>query len=89
MLFARDTWEMTVRIITTNENCHFNDHDFLGNGRCKWCDKFSVDYLWYIQYEKAERDGRTHGDHFHRTLLTRDKCTKEYRYVDPVEVWDE
>ena len=50
-----------------------NDHNYKG-AQCTECGKTSGAMLLLIQYEKAEKEGRCHGDHFHRTLENKAKC---------------
>lgn len=59
-----------------NPECHFGDHDFLRNGHCKWCNDFNGDWLQWQRYEKADREGRTHFDHFHLTVEAKEKCRR-------------
>ena len=68
-----------------NENCHYGDHDFERNGRCRHCDAFNGGWLAYQAREKAEHLGLTHGDHFHRTAAAKDTCRTETRYPWPAE----
>ena len=63
-----------------NADCHYGDHDFERNGRCRHCDAFNGGWLAWQAQEKAERLGLTHGDHFHRTPEAKAACRREIRY---------
>jgi hypothetical protein len=50
-----------------NPDCHFGDHWWLRNGQCRDCSAFNGGWLNWMRVEKAQREGRHHGDHFHLT----------------------
>lgn len=60
-----------------NPNCHFGDHDFLANGHCKHCDKFNGSWLQWQAHEKAAREGRHHGNHYHWNQTTAMLCKEK------------
>ena len=60
-----------------NPDCHYGDHDFERNGRCRHCDAFNGGWLAWQAHEKAERLGLTHGDHFHRTPEAKAACRQD------------
>lgn len=51
-----------------NPDCHFGDHYWENNGHCRDCSVFNGGWLQWMAVEKAQREGRHHGDHFHRTI---------------------
>ena len=59
----------------TNPDCHFGDHDWELNGRCRHCDAFNGGLLQWAAIAKAQREGRHHGNHFHRTLAAAARCS--------------
>lgn len=59
-----------------NPNCHYGDHDFASNGHCDHCDTFNGAWLRWMATEKAEREGRHHGDHYHLTAEKAGACPR-------------
>ena len=59
-----------------NPDCHFGDHYYLANGHCRDCNAFNGGWLQYMAIEKAQREGRHHGDHFHRTAEAATACRR-------------
>jgi hypothetical protein len=55
-------------------DCHYGDHDILGNGYCDNCGYFSGGLLQWKAVEKAEREGRHHGNHYHLTDAAAQRC---------------
>lgn len=58
-------------------DCHYGDHDWSG-GYCKWCGDFNAALLAYARFDKAEKEGRSHGDHFHLTVENAKKCEEKF-----------
>lgn len=56
--------------------CHFGDHPWATNGYCPWCGAFNGGWLAYQAYEKAEREGRAHFGHYHRSIETKLACRR-------------
>lgn len=63
------------RWVATNPDCYYGDHTWSG-AVCTRCGKVNGALLSWFRYEKAEREGRAHGDHFHRTLDAKAVCTR-------------
>lgn len=59
-----------------NPECHFGDHYWEANGHCRDCLAFNGGWLQWMQVEKAEREGRHHGDHYHRTAEKAAACAR-------------
>jgi hypothetical protein len=59
-----------------NPDCHFGDHRWGDNGRCRDCDAFNGGLLQWQSVEKARREGRHHGNHMHRTAGTAAACLR-------------
>jgi hypothetical protein len=66
-----------------NPDCHYGDHRWADNGQCRDCDAFSGGLLQWRAIEKAQREGRHHGDHFHRTLAAAEACKRPTHDGDP------
>ena len=58
-----------------NAQCHYGDHDYADNGYCTNCYKFNGGILQWKAQEKADREGRGHYGHYHRTLEAKQRCT--------------
>lgn len=58
-------------------SCHFGDHEFRGGATCDYCGYFNAALLSWLRAEKAEREGRHHGDHFHLTTAKADACPRK------------
>lgn len=59
-----------------NPDCHYGDHSWSSNGQCRNCDAFNGGWLQWQAVEKAQHEGRHHGDHFHRTASTAAACRR-------------
>jgi hypothetical protein len=57
-------------------DCHYGDHDIQDNGHCSHCGYFSGALLQWKAVEKAEAEGRHHGDHYHRTIAAAKACRR-------------
>jgi hypothetical protein len=66
-----------------NPDCHYGDHSWGDNGWCRRCDAFNGGMLQWMQVEKAEREGRHHGDHFHRTASAASACPRATHDAGP------
>ena len=62
--------------IERNAECHYGDHSWQANGRCSNCDKFNGGILQWNAFEKAEREGRAHWGHYHRTIERKLACKR-------------
>ena len=60
-----------------NPECHYGDHYWQDNGQCRDCSAFNGGMLQWAAVEKAEREGRHHGDHFHRTIEKAASCRRQ------------
>jgi hypothetical protein len=49
------------------------DHDYRG-GTCRECGRFNGALLAWERIEKAQREGRHHGNHFHNTDVAAQRC---------------
>jgi hypothetical protein len=59
---------------SADADCHYGDHFWQTNGYCSNCHAFNAGWLQYQAYEKAEKDGRAHFGHYHRTLEAKARC---------------
>lgn len=57
-------------------DCHYGDHYWAKNGFCDNCGKFNSGILENYQWEKAEKAGLVHNDHYHRTQKAFSKCRR-------------
>lgn len=61
--------------MSISADCHFGDHRYAG-AVCSDCGRFDAALLSWLRFEKAEREGRDHGDHFHKTLDAKARCRR-------------
>lgn len=66
-----------------NPDCHFGDHSWMDNGYCAYCPAFNGGFLQWRAIEKAQREGRHHGNHFHRTLQATEACPRKTHPEQP------
>lgn len=52
------------------------DHDYADNGRCQECGDFNGRLLAWRRQDKAEKEGRHHGDHFHHSIAAASSCKR-------------
>ena len=57
------------------------DHYFEWNGRCRECHAFNGAMLSGGRYRKATREGRAHGDHYHKSVAAKDDCKTLLRHM--------
>ena len=66
--------------------CHYGDHEYGTGAVCKHCYHFNGGLLQWFRFEKADREGRAHVDHFHRTPGAAALC--RYKTGRPQEASD-
>lgn len=55
--------------------CHYGDHYYSGEGAtCSNCGFFNAPLLNWLRVEKAQKEGRHHGDHYHLTIEKAKAC---------------
>ncbi len=59
-----------------NPDCHFGDHRYGDGPTCLDCGHFNAGLLAWLRIEKAQREGRHHGDHFHNSAETALRCKR-------------
>ena len=57
-------------------DCHYGDHRYGGGATCQECGRFNAGLLSWFGVEKAQREGRHHGDHYHRTADAAAACRR-------------
>lgn len=54
-------------------DCHYGDHFWKG-AYCSNCGEEDFFQLYWLKIEKAKRENRWHGDHFHLTVEAAKEC---------------
>lgn len=83
-------------------DCHYGDHFYEGNGAtCGNCGYFNAPLLNWLRVEKAQKEGRHHGTHYHLTKAKAETCNNKTHdeqkcannggcfIHDPSEEWEE
>jgi hypothetical protein len=85
-----------------NADCHYGDHYYNGNGAtCSDCGFFNAPLLNWLREEKALKEGRHHGFHYHLTTAKAEACKNKIhdeqkcansggcRLHEPSQEWEE
>jgi hypothetical protein len=59
-----------------NADCHYGDHRYNG-AVCDNCGHFNGALLRYFAQEKADREGRGHFGHYHKTMERKIACKRQ------------
>jgi hypothetical protein len=66
-----------------NIDCYFGDHRYGGGATCVDCGHFNAPLLSWLRVEKAQREGRHHGDHYHLTAEKAAACPRPTHDAGP------